>query len=138
MHPAIRTQALAGMGNDGPSDAAAIDFTDSEDMARQEFKLDADINVILSRFGVDTPMRRVTFGEVDFGLDLQTALSVVDQATRAYNTLPQDLRLEFQTWQSVLNGLVSGQLKVRLQQHAAENPIPPREPPRITPTSDPA
>lgn len=135
MHPAIRTQADAGAGNDVESNAAAIDFTGTEDMARQEFKLEADINVLLQRFGVQTPQRRVTFGEVDFGLDLQQALSAVDQATTAHRNLPQALRAEFPTWQSVLNALVTGALKIRLAEHKAANPgeNPPKEPPIVTP-----
>lgn len=135
MHPPTRTQAEAGAGNDIQSAMAAIDFTATEDLARQEFKLEADINVLLGRFGLDTPVRRVTFGEVDFGIDLQQALSAVDQATTAYRDLPPALRAEFPTWQSVLNALVTGRLKIRLGEHRAENPEenPPRTPPIVTP-----
>lgn len=116
MHPAIRTQA-DDLGQEYSMDTA-LDFSESIDMARQEFKNDADINVLLGRFGVNTPQRQTTYGEVDFGMDLQQAIGAIDAARRMHRKLPLSLRERYPTWQSVLNGLNDGTLRLDLEEES--------------------
>lgn len=110
MHPAIRTK------NDGLGDIysleTGVDFSEG-DVARQEFKADVDINVQLARFGVFAPQRVSQWGqEIDYGVDLQTALEAVAAAKRAHNQLSAELRAKYGTWQSLLNALESGEFKM--------------------------
>lgn len=103
--PMMRSQT-DGMG-DFWSDATGIDFSNTEILTRQEYKDEADLNILLSRFGVNTPMREMSWGaEIDDRIDLQTALQAIDEAKRI--EVPPELRTRFPTWQAVLNGAESG------------------------------
>lgn len=112
MHRAIRTQA-DDLG-DEYSELTSVDFTDSRDMARQEFKADADINLLLARYGVGTPQRLPVFGEVDFTLDLQKAFEAIGEAKLMHARLPENLRAKYRDWASLLNALDSGALQLDL------------------------
>lgn len=122
MHRAIRSQSddLFGFY----SEVTAIDTADWKDMTRQEYKHDADINTILRNFNVLPPMRPIQFGEVDYRIDLQTALDAVKQAKRAHARLPEDVREDYPTWQSLLNGIEAGELDFK----EGDPPTPPTPP----------
>lgn len=108
------------------SNEAAIDFTGTPDKARQEYKDEADINVLLGRFGVHAPQKQMVFGqEVDYNLDLQQALTAIADAKTAHRELPENLRERYPTWQSLLNALETGALTMH-----NEEPIPTEEPPK--------
>lgn len=77
-------------------------------VTRQEFGQEADINYILSRFGVNSFARPVQYGEVDYDIDLQTALSAIEQAELGYNRLPEELRKQYPSWESVILALAEG------------------------------
>lgn len=109
MHPAIRTQS-DGLG-DVYSLETAIDASEGG-VARQEFKDEADINIMLAKFGVFAPQKEVFFGDVDYGIDLQQALFAIADAKRAWQLMPDDVKKEFPTWRDLLNGLESGRLKL--------------------------
>lgn len=130
MHPAIRTQT--DQMQDFYTELSALDCTDSVDRARQEFKDEADINKLLARFGVHAQQRQPTFGEVDFDLDLQQALFAVQEAKQAHRAMPATLRERYPTWQSLLNGLESGEFKLDLNEErrkaAAAEPAAKPEP----------
>lgn len=115
MKPAIRTQV--DEEQDFYSLAAGIHFTgpESRDVARQEFKEEADVNQILARYGVNAPQRQAVFGETDFTLDLQQAFGAIDAAKSAHHKLPPNLKEKYPTWQSVLNAIESGQLRIDLR-----------------------
>lgn len=88
-----------------------------EDMARQEFKAEADINNILKRYGVNgsaLPIRPVVYQEVDYTIDLQQAMGAIETAQDMYRKLPPSLREKYPTWQSILNGIHNGSLKIDL------------------------
>lgn len=111
MHPAVRTQV------DGKqrafSKASAIDCSDSRDMARQEFKAEADTNLLLARFGVGVPQKAITFGDRDMvGDPLQTALAAIATARQAYRDLPPEIRAEYPTWQRLVSALQSRKLNL--------------------------
>lgn len=111
MHPAIRTQS------DGAqelySDQAVLNCSESRDMARQEFKAESDINEILKKFGLTNPLRQVTYGEVDFDLDLQQAFAAIAAAKQAYREIPDELKAVVPSWQALLNGIESGAIQMK-------------------------
>lgn len=116
MHPAIRTQQ-DGLG-DIYSVNGGIDASQG-DVARQEFKADADINLMLAKFGVFAPQKQVYFGDVDYGIDLQQALAAIADAKQAWQVMPPEIKKEFPTWKELLNALESGQIKL----NEGEKPI---------------
>lgn len=97
------------------SAAAAISFDGVEDMARQEFRDEADINIILKKFGATAPQRPLVFGEADYDMDLQTAMLAIDAAKDIHLHLGPALQEKYPTWQDVLNGVATGQLRIDLR-----------------------
>lgn len=86
-------------------------FPDDEEGARQEFAVDADINVLLRRYGGLPPVRgEAQFAEVDFSQDLLEAHVAVERARSAYFDLPDDVRKLYPDWQSVQAAIDSGVL----------------------------
>lgn len=123
MHKAIRSQA-DDLG-DFYSQVAGTDTVGWVDMARQEFKADADITSMLARFGVMTPQRPLQFGEVDFSIDLQQAISAVTEAKRVWERMPPEIKADFPTWQTLLNAANSGELKLRFEEEPPDETTPP-------------
>lgn len=127
MKPAKRTQ-VDSLG-DFYSAFTVIDSSTKPDMTRQEYKDETDTNKLLYRYGVGLVPGRAqpTWGqEVDFDLDLQTALGAVADAKRAWGDLPPNLKAAYPSWQQLLNALESGQLRIK-----AEEDLPPV--PEVTP-----
>lgn len=111
--PAERTQD--DNQQDFYSDLSGLD-TGEETLTRQEFKDETDINIMLSRFGVNQQQRVMEYGkEIDYNLDLQQALAAVDTARRANLNVPEELRSKYPTWREVLNGAENGQYQADLQ-----------------------
>lgn len=106
--PAERTQV--DELQDEYSDLAGLDFTDSRDMARHEFKEETDINATLKKFGVMQQHPYQYGNEVDNDLDLHTAFLAVAQAKEAHSRLPQHLREKYDTWRDLLNAVERGEL----------------------------
>lgn len=134
MHPAIRTQASAGAGNDSFSLDAGTDTSDLPDLARQEFKDEADVNWILARFGVHGPSRQVVYGEVDYTIDLQQAYALVDDVEHALRRMPQHLRTQFRTAAEFLEALDAGLIKPDDLKDPNQEAPPPE--PTIVPPAD--
>jgi hypothetical protein len=89
---------------------SGIDFTGVEEITRQEFKDDADLNILLARFGVNTPVRQMKYGEdIDYTMDLQQALSAVEAARRTEHTIPNELRHKYTNWRDILNAAETGE-----------------------------
>lgn len=102
---------------------------DGESTTRQEMKDEADINKMLSRFGVGAfQQRQATYGMVDFDVDLQTALHAIQEAKKAYSRMPEGLKDRYPTWQSVLNAVEDGSLTFDMTQPEPET-ITPKTPP---------
>lgn len=113
MHPAIRTQSdelgdIVSLDTGLDASASAT----NRDMARQEFKQEADINVQLAKFGVFAPQRQLYFGDVDYGLELQEALAAIADAKTAWRQMPDEIQKRYRTWQSLLNALETGEIKL--------------------------
>lgn len=103
-------------------------------LTRKEFAADADINLLLKRFGVTT--RIPEWGKtVDFNLDLQTALGAIRDVKRAYRELPDNLKSKYKSWQSLMNAIDQGRLKLEQEEppKAPEPPAPPPAPPAPKP-----
>lgn len=109
---------------DGYSIMTAVDCSDLPDLTRQEFRDETDVNKVLARYGVNTPMREPEYQEVDFDSDLQQALDSIRQAERAIAKLPADLYAKYPTWELLMDGAFSGNFKTDVaayyEQQAAE------------------
>lgn len=131
--PAVRTQI--DEQQDVWSLATGLACDPKEDLTRQEFKNEVDVNQILARYGVNTPMRQPIYGEVDFDMDLHQAFTAVSAAKRAFDRLPASLKERYPTWQAVLNGLESGQFRIDLNVENLKKETPP-DPTKVTPKED--
>lgn len=106
MNPSIRTQ-IDGL-EDEYSLATALDTSADPMLTRQEYKDEADLNILLSRFGVPGA-RPMTWGqEIDWNTDLQQALGAMEQAKSVENTVPEELKSKYPTWRHVLNAVENG------------------------------
>lgn len=118
MKPAIRTQ-IDDLAEEY-SQATAIDCSNLPDKTRQEFKDETDVNQILARFGVNTPMRQPIYGAVDYDMDLQQSLAAIKTAQQTADNLPKQLRDKYYHWEMLLEGMRSGQFKTDLDAYLAD------------------
>lgn len=91
----------------------ASNSKDNKDVARQEFKDEADINYMLSRFGVAPRRGTPIYGEWDDTVDLQVALQSVSDARSAYRQLPDNLKAKFTRMEDLLSALENGSLVIK-------------------------
>lgn len=110
MRPPTKDQADIGL-EDSTLDAS--DSPTNPDRARQEFKMEADINYMLSRFGVTQPRGTPTFGTWDDTIDLQQALASVREARDGYMNLPEILRNKFPSMEAMLTAIDNGSLVLK-------------------------
>lgn len=110
MQPPIKDQGDIGI-EDVTLDAS--DSEDNKDMARQEFKNEADINYMLSRFGVTSVRGAPTYGEWNDAIDLQNSLEAVRDARTAYRRLPIELRDKFRSMEELIEAVENGSLKIK-------------------------
>lgn len=121
MQPPTKDQADIGLDN-VMLDASAS--PSNPDMARQEFKEEADINYMLSRFGITQPRGTPTYGEWDDTIDLQSALQSVSDARSAFNQLDKTLRDKFPRMEDLLTALENGSLVIKNEEAPAPVPTP--------------
>lgn len=110
MHPPLRDQSELDTVN---VYVDASDGPDNKDVARQEYKNEADIGYMLSRFGVIPPRGAPQYGEWDDSLDLQMAIESVREAQLAYGNLPKELREKFHNMGDLLNAIENGSLVIK-------------------------
>lgn len=92
------------------SDESALACDASEDKARQEFAEEADVNVILRRFGAGGfEMRPVQYGVQDTDLDLQTVYAAAAVAQDGWLKLPEHLRRRYPGWPELLAAVDRGE-----------------------------
>lgn len=90
-----------------------VECTAAEDMARQEYKLESDIQYQLARFGQGMPHQH---GEFDFDrADLQQALAAVEEAAQAFGRLPKLVRDRYRSWAAVEAAARTGELEQLLK-----------------------
>lgn len=120
MQPPTKDQSNIGWDN-VLCDASASPT--NKDVTRQEFKDEADINYMLSRFGITQPRGTPTYGEWDDTVDLQSALQSVHDARVAYKELPQNLRDKFPRMEDLLTAVENGSLVIK-NEEAPKEPTP--------------
>lgn len=125
--PPTKNQANIGVDNptlDASDGAQLPDGTDNKDMARHEYAQEADINYMLSRFGITAPRGSPTFGEWDDTIDLQVALEAVREAKEGYATLPKELRDKFPSMEAMLVAVDNGSLVLKPDDEPPRPPSP--------------
>lgn len=120
MQPPIKDQRDIGYDNPtlDASNGVLVENThgyvyESKDVTRQEFAKEADINYMLSRFGVTPERGAPTYGEWDDTLDLQQAIMSVTEAKAAYADLPEELRKKFGSMEELLTAYHNGSLVIK-------------------------
>lgn len=120
MHPPVRDQSAIGTINEtiDASDGADLPVPDAKndtnkDMTRQDGKDEADINHMLSRFGITQPRGAPTYGEWDDSIDLMSALNSIDEARTGYDKLPEELRRKFPSMEAMLTAVNNGSLVIK-------------------------
>lgn len=100
------------------------------DMARQEFREEADINTILRKFGATAQQRQGVWGStIDYNIDLQTALDATHDAQLAYQQLPEKLRQRYPTLDEFMAAANAGNIQpADLKPAAPAAPAPPTTP----------
>lgn len=133
MRPPVTNQTDAVInGNEHPR----IDCSTMPDITRQEFKLEADINTIVNRFGLtgQIALRPPVFGERDFDIDLHTGFIAIEEAQRGFLALPRELRAKYRNPQGLLNAVHDGSFKTDLEELASRpEGAPPPQPPIVPP-----
>lgn len=105
----MRSQGASDSEKAAWSDEAAISFDPVEDRARQEFKDESDINVILRKANAGGfEPRPVQYGVQDFDWDLQGLYESQRIAAEAWQRLPEGLRARYKGWEELLPALERG------------------------------
>ena len=102
--PGFRTQ-FDGLNDEMSAKTAT--FNDGSFPARQEFKDEADINVLLRRYGV-VPVSAADYGEFDDTLTLQDAYERVKLAEQAFSALDVKFRQRYKSWQELYSAIEEG------------------------------
>lgn len=128
MHPPTRSQT-DGLGDIASLDSG-LDCSNLPDLARQEFKDEVDVNIMLRKFGIPIagPLQ---FGEIDYDLDLQQAHAAVNVARKVHNKMPQEIKDKYPTWGEFLTAVVRGDVALDLKENQppASTGDPPAPPP---------
>lgn len=82
--------------------------TDAEDMARQEYKLQSDLQYQVTRFGAGLPFQS---GQLDTDLDLTRAFELVEESQQRWLALPKGIRDRYMSWANVEHAAKSGELE---------------------------
>lgn len=112
------TKDQADIGVDNPM-IDASDRPGNKDQTRQEGKDEADINYMLSRFGVTQPRGTPTFGVWDDTVDLQNAITATREARAGFANLPKVLRDKFGTMEEFLRAVENGSLVIKDEEEPA-------------------
>lgn len=97
----------------GFSTAGGIDCSGDRMITRQEQRDDADIEMMMKRFGLGAapaPQRVPRFDTWDESIDLHSAYVALDNVTKGYKKLPREVRKEFPTPLIFVNAIASGEL----------------------------
>lgn len=81
------------------SDETGLDCSESEDMAKQEFKEEVDINTLVRRFHISGELpqgvRLPEYGDYTGVHDYHSAANAIAQANEAFDTMPAEIRERF-------------------------------------------
>ena len=92
--------------------ASGTSFDLDEDMTRQEFRDDCDVNVLLKRHGMDVPQRQVVYGEYDFDTDLSSAFAASRMAADAFDRVDPAVTSLYGDWPAVLAAVARGEVVI--------------------------
>lgn len=110
MRAPIRSQETFEDDGDEFSEKAGTD-TGEDTKVRQEFKEESEINSLLERAGLNPLQgRQPIFTETDYTLDLQRAYTAVQEAAAAYQRLPDEIKKQYPSWESVVKAVEAGKL----------------------------
>jgi len=98
--------------------------SEEEDMTRQEFKDEVNVNTVVSRHGLSS--RPVQYGDWDFDQDLTGSMQATREVQAAYEKLPEEVRVQYPDMASVVRAIVTGGLKIG--QEGVEVPSTPFSP----------
>lgn len=98
--------------------------TEEEDMTRQEFKDEVNVNIVVSRHGLLS--RPVQYGDWDFDQDLTGSMQATREVQAAYEKLPEEVRVQYPDMGAVVRAIVTGALKIG--QEGVEVPSTPSSP----------
>lgn len=120
---------------DFKDEAPTIDTSHLPSLTRQEFKLEADINTIVRRFGLtgQIALRQPVWGDRDFDLDLHTGFLALEEAQRGFLRLPQGLRDKYRNPKGLLDAIHNRTFKSDLEAEIAKREAPPPAPPIVPP-----
>lgn len=102
-----------------------IECTAAEDMARQEYKLQSDLQYQVTRFGAGLPFQP---GDVDSDIDLTRAFELIEESQQRWLSLPRVIRDRYQSWANVERAAASGELEQVLKAAGIgelASPVPP-------------
>lgn len=91
---------------------------------RKEFQQEADVNVLLQKYGVGVPQRRGAPGGIDFDIDLQRGIAAVEGVQRAYDR-SEVLRKRYKTVREFLLAVSDGSVKVEPDPEPEVKPVAP-------------
>lgn len=108
------------------TDSPVVACTAEEDMARQEYRLQSDLQYQVTRFGAGLPFRN---GEVDFDLmDLTKAKEIYADSQERWLSLPAVVRDRYGSWSAVFAAADSGELQQVLKAAGVEGSVLPSAP----------
>lgn len=93
---------------DAISEATGFD-TGRDDKVRAEFAEEADVNVIVGRYGAPQSLPNA-FGVADYTVDAHEAYNAARSAGVAYGKLPEAIRDKYPSWQRLLEAALTGDL----------------------------
>lgn len=95
----IKLRSAFNYDTDAVSLETGLDFDPDSSLTQQQFKEDADINVIVRRFGLTgelpTNFRPPVSGDFTGVSDFHSAMNAVRQAEEAFMQMPAELRARF-------------------------------------------
>lgn len=114
------------IGCDERSALFCVDCSDMPSKCREEFAEDADVNVILRRFGAVPPqLRQPVFGEQDFSLDLRDHLDAVRAAAESWQAVPLSVRRRYANWSELNEAVEQGHVRFGTRVSEGLEPVVP-------------
>lgn len=117
----MRTQ-VDGLG-DEYSLACATVFDPDEDVCRQEFLADCDVNNVLAKHGLFSSSRPLEYGEADYDMDLSSAMQAQRLASEAFSRLDPSVIARYGSFAAVMAAVGRGELFVDGSSISFQHPV---------------
>lgn len=135
-----QTQTASDEERDARSLATGIVFNQDDDIVRQEYKQEADINYLLNRYQGQLPEERrpLRFGEqLDFDMDLLQAFEAIANARASYDQLPLKVRKAYPSITDLMEAVERGEVSLGMDNPDSEAPAGTQEPQKPDPAGAP-